>query len=128
MAHFKQFAFKQFGYFDFRDSQLRQGTPHDFDSCVKIAFLNAGGHAVVDFKEYKLEQDAIFFISAGQYYEFSEECSGTLLYYNRDFYCVALHDKEVACDGILFHNVYEIPAIFYAFCHVGTHAKDYPRN
>jgi AraC-like DNA-binding protein len=34
-----------------------------------------------------------------------------MIYYNRDFYCVEIHDKEVACDGILFHNVYEIPVI-----------------
>jgi AraC-like DNA-binding protein len=34
-----------------------------------------------------------------------------MIYYNRDFYCVEIHDKEVACDGILFHNVYEIPVV-----------------
>lgn len=33
------------------------------------------------------------------------------MYYNRDFYCVEIHDKEVACDGILFHNVYEVPVV-----------------
>ena len=35
-----------------------------------------------------------------------------MLYYNRDFYCVAIHDKEISCDGILFHNVYEIPVVY----------------
>jgi hypothetical protein len=59
-----------------------------------------------------LEQDALFFINACQYYRFDNSCQGNLLYYNRDFYCMEIHDKEVACDGILFHNVYEIPVIF----------------
>jgi AraC-like DNA-binding protein len=34
-----------------------------------------------------------------------------MLYYNQDFYCVEIHDNEVSCDGILYNNVYEIPAI-----------------
>jgi hypothetical protein len=34
-----------------------------------------------------------------------------LFYYNRDFYCIQIHDKEVACDGLLFHNVFEIPFV-----------------
>ncbi|MDP1357582.1 hypothetical protein, partial [Klebsiella pneumoniae] len=33
------------------------------------------------------------------------------LFYNRDFYCIQIHDKEVACDGLLFHNVFEIPFV-----------------
>ena len=48
------------------------------------------------------------FFTADQYYLFDDNCIGTLLYYNRVFYCVEIHDKEVACDGILFNNVYEV--------------------
>lgn len=112
MARFRQFAFKQFGYFDFDHNLPEQLSQGDFAPFIKIVFLKAGGTAVVDFKTYQLQQDALFFINAGQYYQFNENCTGTLLYYNRDFYCVEIHDKEVACDGILFHNVYEIPVIF----------------
>ncbi|WP_420153440.1 helix-turn-helix domain-containing protein [Siphonobacter sp.] len=83
-----------------------------FDSFVKVAYLKAGSNAVVDFKEYQLEQDALFFISPGQFTHFDESNQGTLMYYNRDFYCVEIHDKEVACDGILFHNVYDIPVVY----------------
>ncbi|AZA76225.1 helix-turn-helix domain-containing protein [Chryseobacterium sp. G0186] len=36
---------------------------------------------------------------------------GILLYYSRDFYCVEINDSEVACHGILYNNVYEIPSI-----------------
>ena len=31
------------------------------------------------------------------------------MYYNRDFYCVQIHDAEVACDGLLFNNIFEMP-------------------
>src|SRR5690606_39256189 len=36
---------------------------------------------------------------------------GQLIYFNRDFYCIEIHDQEVACDGILYNNVFEIPFI-----------------
>lgn len=112
MHRFKQFAFKKFGYFDFENSPVDQIAEHNVDNFIKIVFVKAGGVVVVDFKEYALQQDALFFINSDQYYQFNESCQGILLYYNRDFYCVEIHDKEVACDGILFHNVYEIPVIY----------------
>ncbi|OKS84965.1 helix-turn-helix domain-containing protein [Mucilaginibacter polytrichastri] len=111
MGHFKQFAFKKFGYADFSPTIGNLFSQPDFSGFVKIAFVKAGVKAVIDFKEYQLLQDALFFINGGQYYQFDETSTGTILYYNRDFYCVALHDAEVACDGILFNNVYDIPVI-----------------
>jgi AraC-like DNA-binding protein len=112
MKHFRQFAFKQFGYFDFDGNLPEQLLQKEFGAFIKIVFFKKGGKAVIDFNEYELKQDALFFINVGQYYQFDHNCQGSLLYYNRDFYCVEIHDKEVACDGILFHNVYEIPVIF----------------
>lgn len=29
----------------------------------------------------------------------------------RDFYCIQTHDKEVACNGVLFNNVYDTPFV-----------------
>ena len=111
MPHFKQFAFKKFGYFDFSRDVLDKQINLDFKEYIKVIFVKAGGKVVIDFKEFQLEKDAMFFISGSQHYWFDEVCCGTLLYYNRDFYCVEIHDKEVSCDGILFHNVYEIPVV-----------------
>ncbi len=112
MDSFKQFAFKKFGYFDFNRDISEQLMKQDFSGFIKIIFLKAGGKVVIDFTEYKTIKDALFFINAGQYYSLDDTCSGTMIYYNRDFYCVEIHDKEVACDGILFHNVYEIPVVY----------------
>ncbi len=33
------------------------------------------------------------------------------MYFSPDFYCIAFHDKELACDGLLFDNVFELPYI-----------------
>ena len=111
MPHFKQFSFKKFGHFDFHLNLADKLVENDLKGFIKVVFIKAGGHAIIDFKEYQLKKDAFFFINTDQYFWVDEKCSGTMLYYNRDFYCVEIHDKEVACDGILFHNVYDVPVV-----------------
>ena len=111
MKHFRQFAFKQFGYFDFHKDLHEQLAGQDLSNFIKIVLIKAKGKVTIDFKQYDLKEDALFFINPGQHWWFDDNCMGTMIYYNRDFYCVEIHDKEVACDGILFHNVYEIPVI-----------------
>lgn len=112
MSQFKQFAFKKFGVQDL-DAAREAYDLSSYQDYVKVFFIKAGGAMQIDFKEYVLEQDALFFVSESQWFQLNEASSaGTLLYYNRDFYCVELHDKEVACDGILFHNAYDIPVVY----------------
>ncbi len=111
MTKLKQFSFKKFGYFDFHFNLSDKLVENDLKGFIKVAFIKSGGHAIIDFKEYHLKKDAFFFINTDQYFWFDKKCSGTILYYNRDFYCVEIHDKEVACDGILFHNVYDVPVV-----------------
>jgi AraC-like DNA-binding protein len=111
MAQFKEFAFKKFGHLVFEGGLAAHFSKEDLNSFVKIFFIRNGGKVTVDFETYDLEADAFFFVNAGQHFAVDDICCGTLLYYNRDFYCVEIHDKEVACDGILFHNVYETPVV-----------------
>lgn len=111
MIHFKQFSFKKFGYRSFEAELLQQAFLKNIQDYIKIIYLQAGTRIVIDFKLHELVTDTLFFINAGQFYKLEGPSSGSIIYYNRDFYCVEIHDKEVACDGILFHNVYDIPAI-----------------
>lgn len=112
MSQFKQFSFKKFGLLQLQGLNADASAGQNLNDFIKVIFLKKGAEIMVDFKSYRLEQDALFFINAGQWYQMKEECcQGSMLYYNRDFYCVEIHDKEVACDGILFHNVYEIPVV-----------------
>lgn len=111
MLHYKQFTFKKFGYFDFHHNLVEKLAEIDLKGFIKVIFMKSGGHAIIDFKEYYLEQDAFFFVNTDQYFWCDDESIGTMLYYNRDFYCVEIHDKEVACDGILFHNAYDVPVV-----------------
>lgn len=112
MDHFKQFTFKKFGYIGIEKTNNEDFKQMRFQDFVKVVLLKSGSTIKVDFKEYPIEKDALFFINAGQWYRFEHIQDGKMLYYNRDFYCIEIHDKEVACDGILFHNVYEIPVVY----------------
>jgi AraC-like DNA-binding protein len=40
-----------------------------------------------------------------------EELSGVVLNFHPDFFCIHLHQKEVACNGVLFNNIYQPPFI-----------------
>lgn len=113
MTHFTQFSFKKFGHLNLDGIRSDEAVTETLKDFIKVFYLKKGSEIEVDFKAYHLDNDALFFINAGQYCQLNEDVSrGSLLYYNRDFYCVEMHDKEVACDGILFHNVYEIPVVF----------------
>ncbi|TWV99900.1 AraC family transcriptional regulator [Chitinophaga pinensis] len=106
----KQFFSKKFGYIDFDAETADDILYEEYNSFIKVLFMEAGSEVMVDFKEYKLEKDALFFIKDGQWYKCAGR--GTLLYYNRDFYCIQIHDAEVACDGLLYNNVYDVPVVY----------------
>jgi AraC-like DNA-binding protein len=80
---------------------------------IKILYLPAGYKLRVDFATYDTQQPTLFFISPNQYLEIEAagEESGYFIFYNRDFYCIQIHDQEVACDGLLFNNIRNMPKV-----------------
>jgi hypothetical protein len=80
---------------------------------IKVLYLPKGYKLTVDFNVYTTRQSSLFFVAPNQVLKIenygSEE--GHLIYYNRDFYCIQIHDKEVACDGLLFNNVNNMPLV-----------------
>ena len=112
MVGFKEFAFKRMGFFTLGEILDEQKDHRELSSYTRIVFAESGGKIVIDFSEFNLTKDAFLFIKPGQQYFLDDNCKGIVLYYNRDFYCVEIHDKEVACDGILFNNVFEVPIVY----------------
>lgn len=109
----KEFKSKQFG-----NKQLNQLCDHvDLFTAVhdhiKILFLPAGFRIKVDFQEVLLPVDSLLFVNPKVVIQTlsTDVAGGELIHFNRDFYCVEIHDQEVACDGILYNNVFEIPFI-----------------
>lgn len=67
----------------------------------------------IDFKQYMFEDNVLFFLSPNQVFTVDSEKIKTAykLSFVRDFYCIQTHDAEVACNGVLFNNIYETPFV-----------------
>ncbi len=103
--------YKRLGLEVFSEENLENFNENDFSSDIKVFFIPPGYELTVDFKYYKITKPSVFFLT-NQHFNIKEaKDDAILLFYNRDFYCIQIHDKEVACDGLLFHNVFEIPFV-----------------
>jgi AraC-like DNA-binding protein len=67
----------------------------------------------IDFESYAFDDNVLFFLSPGQVFSVESEKikEAYKLTFVADFYCIQTHDKEVACNGILFNNIYETPFV-----------------
>lgn len=109
----KEFSYKQFGNLNFTGQELDESTLIKIDEHIKVLFLPKKSKIQVDFQEFQIETDSLLFLNPKVIIKPNETEFGgeLLLHFNRDFYCIELHDQEVACDGILYNNVFEIPFI-----------------
>lgn len=67
----------------------------------------------VDFNEYRCSGKNLLFMSPHQLLKWNsggKPITGALKFHG-DFYCIEYHKKEVACNGILFNNIYESPFV-----------------
>lgn len=80
---------------------------------IKVLFLPSGYRLQVDLTSYSIDRPSLLFVSPDQhlYIEQIGKESGYLIFYNRDFYCIQIHDEEVACDGLLFNNIHNMPIV-----------------
>ncbi|WP_079689986.1 helix-turn-helix domain-containing protein [Ohtaekwangia koreensis] len=78
---------------------------------IKVLYLPKGYSLTVDFNTFTTKQSTLFFISPNQFLQINlaGPDSGYFIFYNRDFYCIQIHDEEVACDGLLFNNIANMP-------------------
>ncbi|SNR17714.1 helix-turn-helix domain-containing protein [Tenacibaculum jejuense] len=80
----------------------------------KIFWIKEGkGTYNIDFKSYSFDGTVLFFLSPGQVFTVDSERikEAYQLSFTRDFYCIQTHDTEIACNGVLFNNVYETPFV-----------------
>lgn len=107
----KEFSYKQFGNIEFSKEAFEEIKFDAIAAHIKILFIPKHATIQVDFQEFTMETDALLFINPKVIIKPCETINGQLVYFNRDFYCIEIHDQEVACDGILYNNVFEIPFI-----------------
>ena len=75
----------------------------------KIYWIEEGsGKFQIDFQSFEIEHCGLFFLSPGQVLkiETANVTSAYQISFDREFYCVETHGKVIACNGVLFNNVY----------------------
>jgi len=103
--------YKRLGLEVFSEENLENFNGNHFRTDIKVFFIPSGYELTVDFNHYKTKKPSLFFLTNQHLNIQKGKDESILLFYNRDFYCIQIHDKEVACDGLLFHNVFEIPFV-----------------
>ncbi|MBB6610111.1 AraC family transcriptional regulator [Pontibacter sp. Tf4] len=95
---------------------IHTNTGTDFLQPYKTAFyqillFKGKGTFIVDFTEYTFSGNTILFLTPYQCLQWKsgEEASIYRLSFHGDFYCIEYHKKEVACNGLLFNNIYLAP-------------------
>ena len=110
----KSFLNKKFGLIKILNSTNIEQAIKDTGDFFKIIYLPKHTEITLDFEKFKYEEDSLFFISNTQQYQLPttiKSLGAVILYFNQDFYCVQIHDKEVSCDGILFNNVFNATSV-----------------
>lgn len=103
--------YKRLGLEIFSEENLENFNGNRFSADIKVFFISSGYELTVDFNHYTTKKPSLFFLTNQNLSIQKGKDESILLFYNRDFYCIQIHDKEVACDGLLFHNVFEIPFV-----------------
>lgn len=105
-------AFKIFSYND--DSHFDHVQRNNYYTVV--INLSGGGKLKSDFSTYDFSGQVLMCFSPYQPFMINadDDLSGVILNFHPDFFCIHLHQKEVACNGVLFNNIYQPPFITLA--------------
>lgn len=76
-----------------------------------ILISNGSGKLKVDFTESNFEQNTLLSFVPYQPFMVSEnnKLSGMIIHFHPDFFCIHKHQNEVACNGVLFNDIYKPP-------------------
>jgi len=109
--NFFESNYKKLGFLVLNADSAEEINGDYFKPYIKVLYLPENYSITIDFKHYHTTSPSLFFINSNQYLQINKEGKqhGYFMYYNRDFYCVQIHDAEVACDGLLFNNIFEMP-------------------
>ncbi|HLK27635.1 MAG TPA: helix-turn-helix domain-containing protein [Puia sp.] len=100
---FKLFSFDDNNHFD----HLQRNNYYSL-----IWVKEGDGKVKADFSEYDFKQNNLFSFSLYQPFMFSSEnLKGIAIYFHPDFFCIHKHQNEVACNGVLFNNIYQPPFV-----------------
>jgi len=59
--------------------------------------------------EYTFQENALLALGLYQPFQVKGDMEGVLINFHPDFFCIYQHEEEVACNGVLFNNIYAPP-------------------
>ena len=103
--------YKKFGYQKIDFDNLEMVNSATLREYIRVLLVPKDYTLTIDFNTYETKAFTLFFVNSNQYLHISQQGkeAAHIIFYNRDFYCVQIHDAEVACDGLLFNNIFHIP-------------------
>ena len=101
-----------FKHFSFNDNS-------NFDHIQRLNYysliwIKSGkGKVKVDFSEYDFVENQLLAFAPYQPFMLTstQETAGIVIHFHPDFFCIHKHHHEVACNGVLFNNIYEPPYV-----------------
>ncbi|MFA6273890.1 MAG: helix-turn-helix domain-containing protein [Candidatus Paceibacterota bacterium] len=102
-----------FKYFSFEDNSF-------FDHIKRLNYYSliwiqkGNGTVKVDFSEYDFSPNQLLAFAPYQPFMLAttQEIQGIVIHFHPDFFCIHKHHQEVACNGVLFNNIYAPPYVF----------------
>ena len=78
-----------------------------------IWIRQGAGSVRADLADYSFSAGTLFAFSPYQPFIFFPEqaLSGVVINFHSDFFCIHQHHKDVACNGVLFNNIYQPPFV-----------------
>jgi len=58
----------------------------------------------IDGEEYNFPKNSILPLTGNNTYTFEKPCGVTAWQFNKEFYCIVDHDKEISCAGFIFYG------------------------
>ncbi len=101
-----------FKIFDFDDNSYFDHVQRN--NYYSLIFVRQGSGLVkADFTQYDLHAGRLFSFSPYQPFMFIVNAAfrGVAIQFHPDFFCIHKHQKEVACNGVLFNNIYNPPFV-----------------
>ncbi|KAB7530747.1 helix-turn-helix domain-containing protein [Flagellimonas olearia] len=76
-----------------------------------IWIKKGSGTAQIDFAEFDFTPDTMFALTPYQPFTLKEKdkLEGVVLNFHPDFFCIHKHNEQIACNGVLFNNIYSPP-------------------
>ena len=102
-------AFKLFSFEDNRHFDHIQRLNY-----FSLIWIKKGkGMVRADFAEHSFVEDTLFAFTPYQPFMLrtDEKIEGIALNFHPDFFCIHKHHQEIACNGILFNNIYHPPFV-----------------